>query len=271
MIKTDIASDIKAVLGDKYKIYVDNNSLGYINIDKDMTIEKQIADYESHIVGIFRTQAGEIVALKDLFSSSFSFSIDFIVPIESVVTFYDDVDILISTMNGSLNDNETYRYIITFNSPIPLENTGPIDGVFYQKISLTGFIAHSDQSMFGNDFQVFINEVEVKGVISHNASVHVETDIRTVESGLTPQVLKKYVINTLSLTMHTRLDDTIASDLMRYIYYPQMFEDNPTVSVRVNYNGNTRNWLNAVLIEVTEDTSIGGYVILSCTLMKTVI
>lgn len=268
MIKTDIASDIKAQLGDKYKIWVDNNGLGYIDIDKDMTIEKQINDYESHIIGIFTTQAGEIVALKDLFSSSYSFSLDFVVPIESVITFYDDVDTLISTMNGSLNDNDTYRYIITFNSPIPIENVTPANGVFYQKISLTGFIAHSDQSMFGNDFSILIDDTTVKGWINHKGSVRIEPDVRQLDNDITPLVVTKYIVNTLSLILHLRKDEAI--NFLQYIYNPTSLE-NKLFDIKITINGTPYNWEHAVMLEASNEASIGGYIIYNCTFMKTVV
>lgn len=268
MIKTDIASDIKAILGDKYKIYVDNNANEFINIDKDMTIEKQFDILEDHVTCIFRTQPGEIVALKDLFSSSFGYSLDFYVPVD--FNIYEDLDSLISNMNGSLHDNADYRYIITFNSPMAIQGADVTMGRFYSVISLTGSIAHSDKSMYGNEVSFEIdNQYSLKGIINHSISMRKELDVRPVDESLYPLLTTKYILNTLSLTIHARKDDEFIQNVLSYIFDPILLENKRTFDILMKCSAKSYTFANASLTEASEESSLGGYIILSCTFVRT--
>ncbi len=282
MIKTDIAIDIKSHLDEKYKIWVDNNAGEFVDIDKDMTIEKQMSNILSRdkVTGIFRTQPGEIVALKDLFSSSFAFSLEFYVPVD--INIYDDLDTLISSLNGSLQDNTEYRYIITFNSPFPVQNADPSNGQLYSIIAVTGSISHSNQSMYGNDFRFYVDDIELKGVLNHSTSFRVESEPKTIEDKNIPGIVEKYEVGTLSLTVHARRDDTVAQMLLNRIYLSDSliattppsdtFYANPYpfFNIEVYRLGvKTTDW-NMKLIEANEESSVGGYSIISCTFMRVV-
>lgn len=272
MIRKDIALDIKEHLGDKYRIYVDNNNNEFIDIENDMNVEKQLNLYNDKISCLFSTTVGEVVALKDIFSTSFSYSLSFWVPQQLLTQAYNDIYKLIAEMNGMLHDRTEYRYVITFNMPFT-SGTQVVNGVFYNIITLSGNISHSDYSLYGNDFKISINDEEVNTVINHNIKMHIEHETKQKEGSFFPGLIKKYAVNTLQLTLHLRKDESIALQLSNLCCNPELLGTPFVPPFKIVINRPTQHdvvWEAAELISAEQTASIGSYVILSVVFLRTV-
>ncbi len=269
-MRNDIVIDINTILGDKYKIYLDNNAGSYIDIEQNKTINSQMIEIEKYVVGIFRTSHGEIVALKDLFTTSFGYTIDFLVP--QGTDIYNDLKTLRENLNGDLQDRTEYRYIMTFSEPFAVGSPEVLNGKQYQTINLSGNIAVTDNSIFGNEYKIYIDDIEVKGLMTASIGLNSQPDSRQTENKLLP--LKKYISidNTMSMMIHCRKDDPIFLYMLNYIEDVEQFEINnkETFAIKRTFNGIDRTWY-CLLSSANIDISIGGYLIISLTFERTVV
>lgn len=270
MIRDDIALDIKEYLGDKYRLYIDNNAGEFLNIEKNMTPQKQLDMLRDKITCVFKTTVGEIVALKDLFSSSCAFSLEFYVPTGTDV--YTDIESLIDELNGSLQDRDEYRYIITFNTPYLAQNIKLQNGQYYTIVAVTGNISYSNESLFFNDLEICIDDITLKGVINASIKTSIVSEEKAVAGEFYPQIISKYAQSNLHLTLHMRKDDEAALILMGLTLNPgTAFYKKVTIKSHYKVNGSVPGdvvWARAKIIDLQTDASIGGYVIQSVVLQR---
>ncbi len=268
-MRNDIAIDLNTLLGTKYKLYVDNNLGQYKDLQKNITIDSQMLEIEKYIVGIFRTSFGEIVALKDLFSTSFSYAIDFLVP--HGVDIYTDLKILRQNLNGVLQDRTEYKYFITFSEPYPVGNPVTYNGKQYQTYNLSGNIAATDSSFFGNEYKVYIDDYEITGLLSVSVGMNSNIDSRNVEGKMLP--LKKYISleNTRTLMVHCRKDDPFFLYVLNYVEDAETFETNNKEAfvVKRSFN-NTEKAYNCLLVQANIEATIGGYMVMAMSFARTV-
>lgn len=269
MIRNDIALDIKDILGEKYRLYIDNNAGEFLNIEKNMTPQKQIDMLKDKISVVFKTAVGELIALKNLYTSSCAFSLEFYTPI--IENIYPDINALVESVNGNLQERGEYRYIMTFTTPFVSQNLKLQNGQYYTVITLAGNLAHSDGSGFFNDAEFYINNVKLKGVVNYAMKTSIITEEKQAETGVFPLIAKKYIVTTLQLTMHLRTDDTIAIALWKLCPNPEQLTlpagdiyKNLKINIfKAGENSESITWSNAEIIDIQTDSAIGGYVTLS--------
>lgn len=261
---TDIALDLKARLPSNWKFYVYDNAGIFINISKDMTVEKQFEESVDTVSCLFRTEVGQYVALPNLTGISFGYALDFHVP--EGFDVYDAIDELITTMNGVLQSNSDYRYVITFNAPILVQVKDIRNGKFCDVISLTGSIAYSDKSLFANDLQFKINTFPITNVISYSIDNTKELEFKQKEANIYPIAVTKYLVQTLSLTIHAKTGDNITNILLNDAIDPIL----TTYSITITRGNTEKTWDRCELIKTTATASIGGYVLIEATFTRTV-
>lgn len=255
----DIALEIQNVLGDNYRVYAINNAGIYTDIKSGTTLDKQIAFQEEKISVIMRTQPGTISALNNLFSSSFSFSLEFY--LEATQNIDEDLKRLVSTFNGVLNDVGDYKFLLVFGTPYPV---GPImlqNGHFKQQITITGDCAISNKSVFGNEVKVIVDGHNLENSIITGSGGLLCNLVppEATEDTLTPILVYNSIQSDFTATLHARKDDPffltlvdcyLDSDLLKNRYFKLKIEIFDKIGI----------W-NAVLTSLSFDYSIGGYVI----------
>lgn len=263
----DIALEIQNVLGDNYRVYAINNAGVYTDIKAGTSLDKQIAFQEEKISVIMRTQPGTIAALNNLFSTSFSFSLEFY--IEATQNIVEDLKRLTSTFNGVLNDVEDYKFMLVFGTPYP---TGPImlqNGHYKQQIVISGECAISDKSLFGNEIKIFVDDYNLENSIITGSGGLLCNLVppEATENTLTPILVYNNIQSEFTVTLHARKDDPfflslvdcyLDSDLLKNRYFKLKIEIFDKIGI----------W-NTVLTSLSFDYSIGGYVIFTVGFGKT--
>lgn len=283
MILNDIAIEMKAILGDKYKIYVNNNAGQFVDIESGTTIQSQTDFQDDYINCILHKSSGDRVGIKDLFASSFNYLLEVYAP--TSISVEDELEVMINTMNGTMNDTGAERYVITFDEPLAQGNIDIGNGNFYQVIHLAGAIAISDKSLFGNEFKVYIKNslgdyIEVYGLLNANPTLTVERETKSQETSVIPLKVVNIIDSTLSLTIHAKNDSALAYEFIDYVLdastlysggVMKTFDLKFTYQRLVNAVPTTieKTW-NCILTSLSFPISLGGYIIINATFERSV-
>lgn len=261
-----IAADIQSILGDKFTVFVDNNTGIFTDIKRNESIDTQKLLMTKTIPVIFSTSTGELVALKGLFTTSYSFKLDFLVPVEKNID--NTLNDLIMQNNGKLNEIGYAKYMMTFNtaSSVRVELT---HGGFKNQVSLTGYIAVTSGSFYGNELSIILDDsIELdKLLVSANLSMAPEmTTYETDGDSVTPYADYLMIRNTVSFTLHMRKDSYLAGELFKYLLTPQLLK-NKYFKLSLSINGYSEEW-NTKIVGMSTVFSVGGYVIMNVDLER---
>lgn len=283
MIMNDIALEMKAILGDKYKIYVNNNAGQFVDIESNTTIQNQTDFQDNYINCILHKSAGDRVGIKDLFASSFNYLLEVYAPTNYNVE--NDLEILINNMNGTINDLTSERYVITFDEPLSQGNVVLDNGNYYQVIHLPGAIAVSDKSLFGNEFKIYLKNslgefIEVFGMLSANPTLTVEKENKSQETSVIPLIVVDKINSVITITIHAKNDSALAYEFIDYVLDASTLYTGgvlKTFDLKFTYpklvNGVLttieKTW-KCVLTSLNCPIALGGYVMLNATFERSV-
>lgn len=280
MIKTiisvdDIAQEIQSLLGeDKFRIIVDNNADFYQDIREGETLESQGERiFDGRVIGLMTSIAGELVGLPDLFSTSFGFGINFLTPTNKNIE--DDLNNLTDLLNGSLHDlEEGGKFLMTFSTPSASGNVEvyPDDegSEYYQQILLTGNVAITTGSIFGNELTVKWGGVDLTPLlINTDLNLGMEmSEQGTTDASLIPQSDYVSASSTATLTLHMRKEGTgLWSKVLGYILSPNNLKGTHEVLkfIPKGDEENSYTWNSAKILGINTVLAIGGYVMVSIT------
>lgn len=263
----EIALEIQNKLGDDFKIYVDNNTGVYHDVELNATVDDQLYADDGRVIGILSTDVGEIVALPDLFSTSFGFVISFDTP-TSNKTAESDLYALVDTLNGSLHVGDGSKWLMTLATPSAVGAPRMFNGEYYQTIMLSGSVAITNYSMFGNELNVSWDGVDLKKMlITATPSLQFDTtDADTEGDDLIPKMGYVSAHNTLDLTLHLRNDEPLATTLLGYVINPMNLA-NKTIDISLSGIGVSNDW-ECLVLSIAPTFSIGGYVIMDVALQR---
>lgn len=262
----EIVAEMQSILDEKgqndFTLYVDHNTEELHDIKRGTTINKKILEFTKTVKGIITTSTGEVVALSGLFSTSFSFESRFYVATDKNID--NDLNVLISTLNGKLNSVDNSKYLITFNMPTVVGLTPLINGKNYVVVTMGGNIAITNGSMFGNELQVTLDDtIDLSGIMitADLAMLPTLTPSENTNQSLLPIKGYESVSNTIDLTLHLRKDTPLCMDLFKYTISPNLIKDK-NFKITLSFNEYEDSW-NCLLTGISTVFSIGGYVIMS--------
>ena len=261
----DIAMEIQNILGDQYRVYAINNAGDFEDIKVGESVEAQMIYHNSKIPVVMQTTPGTIVALRDLFSTSFGFSLEFY--IDATQNIDDDLKGLIQALNGQLNIVGDNKFLMTFGTPFPTGQVMVQNGKFKQRIAITGNCAITDKSVFGNEIKITWDDQPLdKMIINGQLSLGMSMTPEVVEStNLIPVSEYESAASVLTLVLHMRKDHPIANKLFMYWLAPNLLLGT-SESLEIDaFDHGTNPWKGKIL-QSDISYSVGGYVIASVTL-----
>lgn len=268
----DIAKEMETILGDRYRIFVDNNTGYFRDIPINMNPEEKIGKMNEKIWGIMTTDTGELVALKGLFTASFGFTVMFYVPTD--IDISPDLNRLIETLNGSLQEVGNSKYLMTFYTPSAIQGVEIENGEFYQRIVLSGNIAVTEKSVFGNEVHVNIfidnNTYSLdKSIISGTLNMQSTFDTYNLPNTYITLNTIQSINSFANFTLHFRVDDSLLKELFKIAVEPDLLLDKQ-IKLRVEYDEVVKDW-NVLISNITTTIVIGGYLILDVGFVRTVV
>ena len=263
----DIAMEIQNILGDQYRVYAINNAGDFEDIKVGESVEAQMIYHNSKIPVVMQTTPGTIVALRDLFSTSFGFSLEFY--IDAIQNIDDDLKHLIQALNGELNTVGDNKFLMTFGTPFPTGQVMVQNGKFKQRIIITGNCAITDKSVFGNEIEVSIDGRDLnKSIISGGGGLLLNMlPAESTEGTLTPILEYNNVQTEFSATLHARIDDPFFQTMIDCYLNSDLLIDK-YFKLNLTMFGKSSTW-NTKLTTLNFDYSIGGYVIFTVGFGKT--
>lgn len=263
----DIAKEMETILGDRYRIFVDNNTGYFRDIPINMNPEEKIGKMNEKIWGIMTTDTGELVALKGLFTASFGFTVMFYVPTD--IDISPDLNRLIETLNGSLQEVGNSKYLMTFYTPSAIQGVEIENGEFYQRIVLSGNIAVTNKSIFGNEIKVAwddhpLDEMVINGQLGLGMEM---TPQASDSNSLIPQADYQSATNSLSMVLHLKIEHPIADKLFDYWLNPNLLR-NKTENIVISIANKEPRIFECKLLQLDINYSIGGYVIATISMQR---
>ena len=261
----DIALEIQNILGDQYRVYAINNAQEYENIKTGESVTTQILFQESAIPVVMRTTPGTVVALSDLFSTSFGFTLEFY--IDATQNIDDDLKHLIQALNGQLNTVGDNKFLMTFSTPFPGGGINLNNGKFKQQIVITGNCSITDKSVFGNEISVSIvfsdNQSYTLDDAIINSSFNMQSNMAPAESTdgtYVPLNMIQTISNFASFSLHFRRDSELLKRLYKIMLNPDLLL-NENVKLQITFDDNITPW-DVLISAINTTVVVGGYVIL---------
>lgn len=261
----DIALEIQNILGDKYRVYAINNAGDFEDIKIGESVEAQMIYQNSKIPVVMQTTPGTIVALRDLFSTSFGFSLEFY--INATQNIDDDLKGLIQALNGELNTVGDNKFLMTFGTPFPTGQVMIQNGKFKQRIAITGNCSITDKSVFGNEISVSIvfsdNRSYTLDDAIINSSLNMQSNMAPAESTdgtYVPLNMIQTISNFASFSLHFRRDSELLKHLYKIMLNPDLLL-NESVKLQITFDDNITTW-DVLISAINTTVVIGGYVIL---------
>lgn len=257
-----IAAELQALLGDQFTLYVNNNTGKLIDIKKNEKIESRFLDFTKTIAGVMTTSTGEVVALKDLFSTSFGFEINFYCPTSKNIT--PELNALILAQNGALNEIGNAKYLLTFNVPMVTGLTEVVNGTYYQVVRVSGNVAITSASLFGNELKVTLDDEIDLSKVTISSSIDMIPQLTPpegTEDTYVPTINYQLIRNIANFTIHLRKDSFLSKELFRLMIDPDLLTDK-YFKLTLNFNGNQNSW-NCLITGISTVFTIGGYVIMN--------
>lgn len=267
----DIAMEIQNILGDKYRVYALNNALEFEDIKTGESIDKQLIFQKEKIPVVIQTTPGTVVALSDLFSTSFGFSLDFYV--DATLNIDDDLKRLIQALNGQLNDVGDYKFLMTFTTPFPNGGVTLQNGQYNQRIVLTGNCSITDKSVFGNEISVDIiftdaqynlNNAIISGAFNMQSNM---APSEGIDGSYIPINTIQTISNGATFSLHFRRDSELLKRLYKIMMNPDLLLDE-SIKIQTTFDGETTTW-DVLITGINTTAVIGGYVIIDVGLTRT--
>lgn len=269
----DIAMEIQNILGDQYRVYAINNAGDFEDIKIGESVEAQMIYHNSKIPVVMQTTPGTIVALRDLFSTSFGFSLEFY--IDATQNIDDDLKGLIQALNGELNTVGDNKFLMTFGTPFPTGQVMVQNGKFKQRIAITGNCAITDKSVFGNEIGIGVvfndatyslNDLIINGAINMQSNM---APLESTDGTFIPVNTIQTISNFANFSLHFRRD----SELLKRFYTIMLNPDlllNEDIKLEITYDNETVAW-DVLITGINTTIVIGGYVILDVGFNRTVV